>query len=248
MRKKLLAFLLTLCALILSGCQCEHNWIDANCTTAKTCSKCEKTEGNAPGHSWDTATCEESKRCSVCGITEGEPMGHSFVDANCVHPKTCSKCAATEGLALGHSYSDWIDDGNLMKRLCTICNDTEIASHYEVLARQFVVGKWESFHMKYLTELSGVSLEPDASNVVFYENGTFVLESDYLTDNLVEGTWIIEETNDESCYAYIAEGPDITLAFIGDTSSTLYYDKDSVLIWAIPLDEDYVMVAHEKVE
>ena len=30
-----------------------HNWSDATCTTAKTCSRCKDTSGKALGHDWD---------------------------------------------------------------------------------------------------------------------------------------------------------------------------------------------------
>lgn len=56
---------------------CSHEWIDATCTAPKTCSKCEKTEGESLGHSWEEATCTEPKTCSRCGLTEGEALGHT---------------------------------------------------------------------------------------------------------------------------------------------------------------------------
>ena len=40
---------------------CDHSWIDANCTSPKTCSKCEEREGVALGHTTDSGV------CSRCG-------------------------------------------------------------------------------------------------------------------------------------------------------------------------------------
>ena len=63
---------------------------------------------DALGHSWSDATCTTPKTCSVCQATEGEALGHSWSDATCTAPKTCGTCGATEGDALGHSYENGI--------------------------------------------------------------------------------------------------------------------------------------------
>lgn len=58
----------------------EHNWTAANCTTAKTCSICGKTEGSALGHDWADATCTTPKTCkrTGCTATDGSPLGHNW--------------------------------------------------------------------------------------------------------------------------------------------------------------------------
>ena len=58
----------------------EHNWTAANCTTAKTCSICDKTEGSALGHDWADATCTTPKTCkrTGCTATDGSPLGHNW--------------------------------------------------------------------------------------------------------------------------------------------------------------------------
>ena len=58
----------------------EHNWTAANCTTAKTCSICGKTEGSALGHDWADATCTAPKPCkrTGCTATDGSPLGHDW--------------------------------------------------------------------------------------------------------------------------------------------------------------------------
>ena len=58
----------------------EHNWTAANCTTAKTCSMCGKTEGSALGHDWADATCTAPKTCkrTGCTATDGSPLGHDW--------------------------------------------------------------------------------------------------------------------------------------------------------------------------
>ena len=81
----------------MTACGHEHQWTEANCTTPKTCSGCNETEGEALGHTWVDATCITPKTCSACGVTEGEALGHTWIEANYQVPKTCSVCAVTEG-------------------------------------------------------------------------------------------------------------------------------------------------------
>ena len=107
MKKKIFAIGLisALGTMTLTGC-CEHKWKEATCTTAKTCTECDATQGEALGHDWEDATCTEPKTCSVCGETEGEALGHDWQDATCTEPQTCSRCDETQGEAVGHT-ADW---------------------------------------------------------------------------------------------------------------------------------------------
>lgn len=122
--KKKLAFTFMLCfvMLALSGCKCEHEWKDADCTTPKICTKCGETEGEALGHTWVEATCEKEKHCSVCGATEGELLDHTWVEATCEEPKHCKICGAAEGTALGH---DWTTATCSAAKTCTRCGKTD---------------------------------------------------------------------------------------------------------------------------
>lgn len=62
------------------GGYAEHNWTAANCTTAKACSICGKTEGSALGHDWADATCTTPKTCkrTGCTATDGSPLNHDW--------------------------------------------------------------------------------------------------------------------------------------------------------------------------
>lgn len=88
----------------LAGCQCKHEWVEANCVTPKTCSACGETEGEALPHTWVDADCAAPKTCSVCGETEGEALPHTWIDANFQSPKTCSVCGTVEGEAVPAEY------------------------------------------------------------------------------------------------------------------------------------------------
>lgn len=100
--KKLFYVSFAICLLVLTGCSCEHEWIEATCTEAKVCAKCEEIEGEALGHSWVDATCTEAKICSTCGETEGTSLGHNESDwkyektskkyAEITYAKKCDRC------------------------------------------------------------------------------------------------------------------------------------------------------------
>ena len=105
--KKYLLFLVALaCLLVLAGCGCEHQWLQATGGHGQLCNQCGESQGADEPCSWVDATCLQPKRCAVCGITEGEALGHSWNDATCETPKTCTRCGETEGEALGHSWND----------------------------------------------------------------------------------------------------------------------------------------------
>lgn len=94
-----------LCAMLLTGCQCEHEWTEANCTAARTCSKCDATEGNALGHTWAEASCAAPKTCTVCAATEGEALAHIWTDATYQTAAVCTVCGG-EGEPLPSYFSE----------------------------------------------------------------------------------------------------------------------------------------------
>ena len=77
-KKTVFLILIMACILLLSACKCEHQWIEADCVTPRTCSECQETEGAPNGHSWMAASCEAPKTCEVCALTEEEAKGHSW--------------------------------------------------------------------------------------------------------------------------------------------------------------------------
>ena len=147
--KRIISLILVLATVLsFTACGCDHTWLEATCTTAKTCSTCNATEGESLGHTWaeatctapktcsvcqategevgdhtwENATCTTPKTCSTCNTTEGESLGHTWAEANCVDPKTCSTCKTTEGTALGHT---WKNATCTTPKTCSVCNATE---------------------------------------------------------------------------------------------------------------------------
>lgn len=51
---------------------CVHDWIPADCSNPKTCSKCEEESGIALGHNFTEATYNDPPICMACGIERGE--------------------------------------------------------------------------------------------------------------------------------------------------------------------------------
>lgn len=84
MKKNVLQLLVVLMlALSLSGCGCEHEWVEANCVTPKTCSLCQETEGEALGHEydkWDVINDEKmSHACVNCDAAETREIDRETV-------------------------------------------------------------------------------------------------------------------------------------------------------------------------
>ncbi|MBQ3013820.1 MAG: leucine-rich repeat domain-containing protein [Clostridia bacterium] len=91
---------------------CEHTWVDATCAAAKTCSKCQVTEGTALGHDMVTDAAVAAT-CTETGLTEGSH---------------CSRCdaattAQTVVPALGHSTDAEGDRAAtcMTKAYCSVC-------------------------------------------------------------------------------------------------------------------------------
>ncbi|MBQ9125355.1 MAG: hypothetical protein IJY13_01705, partial [Clostridia bacterium] len=122
-----------------------HSWVDATCTTPKTCSVCGATEGTALDHSFtnyvsnNDATCTadgtETAKCDRCDVKDtrtdaDSKLGHSWVDATCTTPKTCSVCGTTEGEALGHNYVGEVTTPatcttkGVKTYTCSVCGDS----------------------------------------------------------------------------------------------------------------------------
>lgn len=91
----------------LTACGHTHEWQEATCTSPKTCTTCNETEGEAQGHTWTEATCSAPKTCSVCGETEGDPLEHTLTEANYQQAATCEICGETVGEPLQADFEKY---------------------------------------------------------------------------------------------------------------------------------------------
>lgn len=103
MKFKILISVILICTVLLSGCGCSHQWLDANCESPKICSLCGETEGAALSHNWTEASCKAPRSCLACGNTEGEALSHNWIDASCTKAKYCTLCGEEDGEVPGHS-------------------------------------------------------------------------------------------------------------------------------------------------
>lgn len=120
--KKTAIFLviLTLGALLLTGCGHTHSWILPTCTSPAVCRSCGEEGGKALGHKWNPATCLSAQTCIFCGATQGEKVSHHWLAATCTAPETCAYCGDTVGEALGHNLTA----ANYQHpALCQTCNE-----------------------------------------------------------------------------------------------------------------------------
>ncbi|MBQ3202918.1 MAG: carbohydrate binding domain-containing protein [Clostridia bacterium] len=114
-----------------------HSWIAADCDTAKTCSVCGATEGEALGHSYKAVVTEPdcvnggytTYTCTACGDSYvgncTDALGHSWIAADCDTPKTCSVCGEVDGDALGHTYDNDCDAD------CNTCGATRTPADHK---------------------------------------------------------------------------------------------------------------------
>lgn len=59
-----------------------HIYSEATCTEPAECS-CGITNGKELGHTWLDATCTTAKTCSRCGVESETPLGHNYEDGTC---------------------------------------------------------------------------------------------------------------------------------------------------------------------
>ena len=124
----------------------EHEFVDANCTSPKTCTKCGLEEGEKLGHDWKRYTCDQPEVCTKCNSTRGTGIPHSFLDGYCIvcnaiNPNvvvphehvydnacdaSCNTCIYTREVE--HSYGEWniVFDATLTtegykQRQCMFC-------------------------------------------------------------------------------------------------------------------------------
>lgn len=113
-----------------------HHWHECTaegCTLTAGTANSEK--GGYEEHDWTAANCTTAKTCSICGKTEGSALGHDWADATCTAPKTCKRtgCTATDGSPLGHDWDTvWTigDDQHWHKCNRTGCTEIKDAANH----------------------------------------------------------------------------------------------------------------------
>jgi alpha-tubulin suppressor-like RCC1 family protein len=116
--KKTLASVIVgcLCACLLAGCACKHEWLEASCTAARICAECEATEGEPLGHDWvKNEGC--TLVCSRCGSVD--IAHHTWADATCIVPQTCTVCGFADSTV--YAEHQWLEATETAPKTCSVC-------------------------------------------------------------------------------------------------------------------------------
>lgn len=122
MKRRYLMTGLLLFVIALAGCECSHQWTDADCLSPQICTKCQTVGEGALGHQWIAADCTQAETCSRCGATQGDP--------------------------LGHSYGNWMLEEEQMSHICSACGFEEVtAIDRELYLETLLPGHWDFLGM-----------------------------------------------------------------------------------------------------
>lgn len=213
--KKILVFVLVLAILscLFASCEkeCDHDWVDADCTTPKICDECGKTKGEALGHEWTDASCEMPKTCGVCGKTIGKKLEHTegekrlqsidAVNATAIYTISCTEC------------NKLLDETNV--ELQSFCNDNA----FILTPKQFS----ERLSAK-LKEIADVSYDVSESSF----EGVYVCNIYSNVDKKFVGTFYFVDDH----YEKISYDQGKSLTFSGVAGAVFYEDDEKS-------DEDY---------
>ena len=129
-----------------------HEWVEATCTTPKTCADCGVKEGAALGHDFanyvddGNATCTtdgtQTATCSICSATDtkvilGSATGHDWAEATCLVRQTCKDCGISIGSTVRH---DLTIPTCIVKATCQVCG-VSVGDYGEHTGGEWIVDK-----------------------------------------------------------------------------------------------------------
>lgn len=117
---------------------CVHNWAEATCDAAKSCTKCGETDGTALAHDWAEATCKAAKTCTRCGLTDGGIGDHNYSEPTCTSAAICKTCGIWYGLSNGHDFAPATCEA---PRTCKICGFEKGERAHEFTAATCITAK-----------------------------------------------------------------------------------------------------------
>ena len=223
------------------GDQCNHNWTEATCTSAKTCLECGKTEGDPLGHNYKVidnpdafthtlvclndrthtvtencyggqATCLEGAACEVCSQIYTDIGEHIWIDATCTEASHCKWCKEADGEPNGHEY-------DRTSGKCYACeNSVDVVLYTNTPT---IVANQSSYD---ITFYAYVNIEGGASVVQLYSTNGVLLATMYDDGNY--GSSKDEFSNDGvyTCHINVSVSVDLFEGYYvvvnGDTSIT----------------------------
>lgn len=219
MKKKLIYLILSAVMLLsLTGCQCKHEWAEANCVNAAVCSKCGEVQGEALGHNWAAADCET--------------------------PETCARCGETQGEALGHNFDQWSVGEIDMSRSCTVCGAEERSPiDPKVVLASYITGNWN--HTFALRQGYQVTCYDFAHNVIpgymhFSEDGSGLLtyslsDGDVAVIKDIEFEWALAEYyEDDNAYEVSIAGNGLS------TAALLQFNDNGAPQLDVPIEDSFI--------
>lgn len=208
--------------LALTGCKCEHEWLEADCNTPMTCRLCKKTEGEPRAHEFAEANCVTPETCVLCGHTQGQTGAHHWLEASCQAPKTCELCGATEGELGEHTWQDATTDAPKTCSLCAVTEGEKIQTdpRFTTAATKQLQGVWTCTYTfsgenlgveEVLDQIPAtlfIKMEPDGTfmtSVNVNDNGAYMTEIRKITTEFVYDTYKTMEMDDEAAKTEIMD-------------------------------------------
>lgn len=240
MKKRILyPALCILCVMLLTACQCKHEWVEADCVNAKTCVRCKEEIGEPLGHSWIPANCTQAKTCSACGRTEGSPASHNWIAATCTKAMYCADCMTESGTVADHAWIPAVNSSGIEGRICAVCQKIEMntdrwmpltecektmASNEQAHFADIKVGDWDARAGELPDSIrfcvSGKETYKNTHYCIYNLNGNF---------NYLSGLFSFMDKSDKYATAKIQIYLDNELAFESGTISDLTADESFTL-------------------
>ena len=101
---------------------------EATCTTAQTCTVCNKELVSALGHqAGESATCTTAQICTVCNEELVKALGHQAGEsATCTTAQICTVC--NEELVSAHGHQAGTAATCTTAQICTVCNEELVSA------------------------------------------------------------------------------------------------------------------------
>ena len=198
-----------------------HNWTEADCDSAKTCTVCGATEGEALGHVWADADCDTAKTCTVCGQTTGNALGHNYVphdtQPTCTTDGyttfTCTICGDSylDGVIIAQGHT-WSDATCTTAKMCSVCGATkgEALGHSWNGYSCFECGQVRDFYLFGYINGSDYACEGDYTNMGIYKFVDGKLVATFTQDSYIG----VKTTGNGAWY--------MTQSYVTENSATFY--------------------------
>ncbi|MGN0517091.1 MAG: hypothetical protein ACI4II_00020 [Acutalibacteraceae bacterium] len=233
--------------------ECEHDWIEATCTTPSICSKCGEKRGSVLGHNYEGVTCTTDGKCTRCGDIE-PALGHAWKDADCTTPKTCSICGKTKGKALGHTTDNGICERcglELFKPIKNSGHGDSAISDIKTGSGLYTIHFKHDGNSNFIVYLYDDKNEKDIIiNEIGNYDGTVLLTGDnpYMLNIKADGNWsyTIDKLSTTNEIDFSGHGDFVTPIFSGSTSIYKFtHDGNSNFVVRVYSSKGYDLLINE---